>query len=50
MSDVTHILSDIEAGDPHAAKARLPHVEDKLRRLAAAQMAREKPGQTRDAT
>jgi RNA polymerase sigma factor (TIGR02999 family) len=50
MSDVTQILCAIEAGDPKAAEALLPLVYRELRRLAAAQMAREKPGQTLDAT
>src|SRR5262245_9085766 len=50
MTDVTHILAAIEQGDPHAAAQLLPLVYDELRRLAAAQMAREKPGQTLDAT
>jgi RNA polymerase sigma factor (TIGR02999 family) len=50
MSEVTHILSAIDQGDPHAAAQLLPLVYDELRRLAAAQMAREKPGQTLDAT
>ena len=50
MTDVTRILSAIEQGDPHAADQLLPLVYDELRRLAAAQMAREKPGQTLDAT
>jgi RNA polymerase sigma factor (TIGR02999 family) len=50
MSDVTRILSAIEQGDHHAAEQLLPLVYDELRRLAAAQMAREKLGQTLDAT
>src|SRR5690242_2478050 len=50
MNEVTRILSAIEAGDPHAAADLLPFVYEELRRLAAAQMAREKPGQTLDAT
>jgi RNA polymerase sigma factor (sigma-70 family) len=50
MSDVTRILSAIDAGDPQAAHKLLPLVYDELRRLAAAQMARERPGQTLDAT
>ena len=50
MSDVTRILSAIEAGDPHAARQLFPLVYDELRRLAAVHMAREKPGQTLDAT
>jgi RNA polymerase sigma factor (TIGR02999 family) len=50
MSDVTCILSAIEQGDPHAAEQLLPLVYDELRRLAVAKMAREKPGQTLQAT
>ena len=50
MSEVTRILIAIEQGDPHAAADLLPFVYDELRRLAAAQMAREKPGQTLNAT
>src|SRR5215468_5780969 len=50
MSDVTRILSAIEQGDPQAAAQLLPLVYDELRRLAAAQLAREKPGQTLEAT
>src|SRR5262245_51039663 len=50
MSDVTHILSAIERGDPHAADQLLPLVYDELRKLAAAKMAQEKPGQTLEAT
>src|SRR6516225_1044128 len=50
MSEVTRMLSDIEAGDPHAAADLLPFVYDELRRLAGARMAGEKPGQTMDAT
>jgi RNA polymerase sigma factor (TIGR02999 family) len=50
MSDVTHILSAIEQGDPHAADQLLPLVYDELRKLAAAKMAQEKAGQTLEAT
>jgi RNA polymerase sigma factor (TIGR02999 family) len=50
MSDVSRILSAIDQGDPLAAAQLLPLVYDQLRRLAAAQMAREKPGHTLDAT
>src|ERR1700756_3259472 len=50
MSEVTRILSAIEQGDPRAAEQLLPLVYDELRRLAAARMAHEKPGQTLDAT
>ena len=50
MADVTEILSRIEAGDPSAAEQLLPLVYDELRRLAAHRLAREKPGQTLQAT
>src|SRR5215472_15982921 len=50
MSDVTQILSAIEAGDPKAAAELLPLVYDELRKLAAARLAEEKPGQTLQAT
>jgi RNA polymerase sigma factor (TIGR02999 family) len=50
MSEVTQILSAIEQGDPHAAEQLLPLVYDELRRLAAARLAQEKPGQTLQAT
>jgi RNA polymerase sigma factor (TIGR02999 family) len=43
---VTQILSRIAAGDRVAAEHLLPLVYDELRQLAAAKMAREKPGQT----
>src|SRR3954469_25114665 len=46
MTDVTQILSAIEQGDPHAAAELLPLVYDELRKLAAARLAEEKPGQT----
>jgi len=46
MSDVTLILSQIEAGDPRAAEQLLPLVYTELRKLAAAKLAQEKPGQT----
>src|ERR687891_2559886 len=46
MSDVTRILSQIESGDPSAAEQLLPLVYDELRKLAAARLAQEKPGQT----
>ena len=50
MNEVTRILNAIGQGDDRAAAQLLPLVYDELRRLAAAQMAREKPGQTLDAT
>ena len=50
MSEVSVILSQIDFGDPEAAEKLLPLVYDDLRRLAAQKLAREKPGQTLDAT
>jgi RNA polymerase sigma factor (TIGR02999 family) len=50
MSDISRILIAIDEGDPHAAEQLLPLVYHELRRLAAAQIAKEKPGQTLDAT
>lgn len=50
MADVTQILSQIESGDPSAAEQLLPLVYDELRKLAAARLAEEKPGQTLQAT
>src|SRR6266496_495526 len=50
MSDVTRILSQIEQGDPQAAEKLLPLVYDELRKLAAAKLAQERPGQTLEAT
>jgi RNA polymerase sigma factor (TIGR02999 family) len=46
MSDVTRLLDGAAAGDPKAAAELLPLVYDELRKLAAARMAEEKPGQT----
>jgi RNA polymerase sigma factor (TIGR02999 family) len=50
MNDVTRILSAIERGEPRAAEELLPLVYDELRRLASRKLAREKPGQTLQAT
>jgi RNA polymerase sigma factor (TIGR02999 family) len=50
MPDVTGILSKIESGDPSAADQLLPLVYEELRKLAAARLAHEKPGQTLQAT
>src|SRR5262245_39452964 len=50
MSDVTRILSQIDAGDPKAVEQLLPLVYDELRKLAAAKLAHERPGQTLQAT
>jgi RNA polymerase sigma factor (TIGR02999 family) len=50
MSEVTHILSAIEQGDPHAGEQLLPLVYDELRKLAAQKLAQERAGQTLEAT
>ena len=50
MTEVTKLLSEIDAGDPDAAERLLPLVYDELRRLAAAKLAHEQPGQTLQAT
>jgi RNA polymerase sigma factor (TIGR02999 family) len=50
MNDVTRILSAVEQGDAGAAEQLLPLVYDELRKLAAQRLAREKPGQTLQAT
>src|SRR4051812_768703 len=46
MSDVTRLLDAAGAGDPQAAADLLPLVYTELRRLAAARLAAETPGQT----
>jgi hypothetical protein len=46
MSEITHILSGMEQGEPQAAEQLLPLVYDELRRLAAEKMAQERQGQT----
>ena len=43
---MTRLLDAVERGEPHAAEDLLPLVYEELRRLAAARMANEKPGQT----
>lgn len=50
MSDLSRILTEIQAGDPAAARELLPLVYDELRKLAAARLTHEKPGQTLEAT
>ncbi len=50
MAELTRILSDIEQGDPSAADQVLPLVYEELRKLAAAKLADEAPGQTLQAT
>ncbi len=48
--NVTQILKQVEEGDPSAAEALLPLVYEELRKLAAAKLANEEPGQTLQAT
>jgi RNA polymerase sigma factor (TIGR02999 family) len=50
MNEVTKMLLSLENGDPSAADELLPLLYDQLRELAAAKLAREKPGQTIQAT
>ena len=50
MNDVTHILSDLAKGDAHAAGQLLPLVYEELRKLAAARLTQEAPGNTLTAT
>ena len=50
MTKVTRILQSIDQGHPKAAEELLPLVYDELRKLAAAKMAQEAPGQTLQAT
>jgi RNA polymerase sigma factor (TIGR02999 family) len=50
MNDVTRILSAFDRGDPEAIARLLPLIYDELRKLAAQLLAREKPGQTLQAT
>lgn len=50
MSDITQILNQIESGNSSAANQLLPLVYGELRKLAAAKLAQEKPGQTLQAT
>ncbi len=46
MSDITRLLDAAAAGNRQAAADLLPFVYDELRKLAAARMAAEKPGDT----
>ena len=50
MPDVTQLLQAASTGDPLASAELLPLVYDELRKLAAARMAAEAPGQTLQAT
>jgi RNA polymerase sigma factor (TIGR02999 family) len=50
VNEITQILEQIDGGDSNAAARLLPLVYDDLRRLAAARIASENPGQTLQAT
>ena len=50
MSDLTRILQAAAQGEAQAAEQLLPLVYDELRKLAAARLAQERPGQTLQAT
>jgi RNA polymerase sigma factor (TIGR02999 family) len=50
MSQVTQLLQKIADGEPSAAAQLLPLVYDELRRLAAAKLSHEQPGQTLQGT
>lgn len=50
MSDITRILNSFSPEDPGAAEELLPLVYSELRKLAAAKMASQPPGQTIQAT
>ncbi len=50
MTPVTRLLEAAHRGEPHAAEELLPLVYAELRKLAAARLVNEKPGQTLDAT
>ncbi len=49
-SEVTNLLQDLARGSPRAAEQLLPLIYQELRKLARSRMAREKPGQTLQAT
>jgi RNA polymerase sigma factor (TIGR02999 family) len=50
MSDVPHTLNATDQHYPRVAEQLLPLVYDELRKIAAAKLSRESPGQTLDAT
>jgi RNA polymerase sigma factor (TIGR02999 family) len=50
VSELTQILQQAAAGEQNAAENLLPLVYNELRQLAAARLARERPGQTLQAT
>jgi RNA polymerase sigma factor (TIGR02999 family) len=50
VSEITQLLDAAAGGDPQAAAELLPLVYDELRKLAAAKLLHERPGQTLQAT
>lgn len=50
MTELTNLLQAAQQGDARAADQILPRVYQELRKLAAQKLARERPGQTLDAT
>jgi RNA polymerase sigma factor (TIGR02999 family) len=50
MNELTRVLCSLEEGDPLESERLLPLVYDELRKLAAARLKQEKPGQTLQAT
>lgn len=50
MNDVTTLLNQLQSGDHAASDELLALLYDELRRQAAGQLAKEKPGQTLQAT
>jgi RNA polymerase sigma factor (TIGR02999 family) len=50
VGDVTRLLRQLRAGQPDAAGELVPLIYAELRRIAGAQMARERPGHTLQAT
>lgn len=49
-TQVTRLLDDLARGTPQASEQLLPLIYEELRRLARSRMARERPGQTLQAT
>jgi len=50
MSETSNILAAARQGEPQATELLWPRVYDELRKIAAAKLAQEKPGQTLQAT
>ncbi len=50
MSDVSKMIAQFNPDDPRCADELLPLVYEELRKLAAARLAQERPGQTLEAT